>query len=236
MSGMRDLRLIPACAALTVMGILPLVGCSWIDGDRITSDFHATVANAPAIIQVDNAVGSIDIEAWDKPSVEISATKRGPNYDTVNAIKISVEPNGSTLTVNTQFPHTSSNTKVDYTIHAPAHTDLKLVQSVGAIKSIGFTGNVEEHTSTGAVEATMAQLGGSQQLHIDVSVGAIKLTLPSNTDADVTATTSVGGIKTDFPLSIDRTIVGQYARGKVGNGSAVAELNVSTGGIEIQRE
>ena len=69
-----------------------------------------------------------------------------------------------------------------------------------------------------------------------MSVGAIKLSLPANTDADVTATTSVGGIKSDFPLSIDRTMVGQYARGKVGNGNAVAELNVSTGGIEIQRE
>ncbi|MGB6987121.1 MAG: hypothetical protein WBD74_14205 [Candidatus Aquilonibacter sp.] len=233
---MRHLRLVPVYAALTGLSILPLAGCSWIDGDRISSDFHATVANAPATIQVDNAVGSIDIEAWDKPSVEIDATKRGPNYDTVNAIKISVEPNGSTLTVNTQFPQMSTNAKVEYTIHAPAHTDLKLVQSVGAIKSIGFTGSVQEHTSTGAVEATMAQLGGSQQLHIDVSVGAIKLILPANTDAAVTATTSVGGIKSDFPLSIDRTVVGQYARGKVGNGSAVAELNVSTGGIEIQRE
>lgn len=233
---MRYLRLVRVYGALTVLGILALAGCSWIDGDRISSDFHATVANVPATIQVDNAIGSIDIEAWDKPSVEINATKRGPNYDTVNAIKISVEPNGSTLTVHTQFPPMANNAKVEYTIHAPAHTDLKLVQSLGAIKSIGFSGNVQEHTSTGAVEATMAQLGGSQQLHIDVSLGAIRLTLPSSTDAAITATTSVGGIKSDFPLSIDKTVVGQSARGKVGNGNAVAELNVSTGGIEIQRE
>lgn len=233
---MRQLRLVSVYAALTALGILPLVGCSWIDGDAISSDFHATVASAPATIQVDNSVGSIDIEAWDKPSVEIDATKRGPSYDTVNAIKISVEPNGSTLTVNTHFPPVSTNAKVEYTIHAPAHTALKLTQSVGAIKSIGFTGDVQEHTSTGAIDASMAALSGSQQLHIDVSVGAIRLALPSNTDAAITATTSVGGVASDFPLSIDKTIVGQYARGKVGNGSAVAELTVSTGGIKIQRE
>jgi uncharacterized protein YaiE (UPF0345 family) len=233
---MRYLRLVPVYAALTALSVLPLVGCSWIDGDRISADFHATVASAPTAIQVDNAVGAIDIEAWDKPSVEINATKRGPNYETVNAIKISVEPDGSTLVVHTQFPSMSSNAKVEYTIHAPAHTDLKLVQSLGAIKSIGFTGNVQEHTSTGAIEATMGALGGSQQLHMDVSLGAIKLTLPSNTDAAITASTSVGGIKSDFPLSIDKTVVGQTARGKVGNGNAVAELNVSTGGIDIQRE
>lgn len=233
---MRQLRLLSVYAALTVLGILPLVGCSWVDGDRVSSDFHATVASAPATLEVDNSVGSIDIEAWDKPSIEINATKRGPSYETVNGIKISVEPNGSTLTVDTHFPAMASNAKVEYTIHAPARTALKLVQSVGAIKSIGFTGDVQEHTSTGAIEAQMAALGGSQQLHMDVSVGAIELTLPSNTDAAITATASVGGIESAFPLSIDKTVVGQYARGKVGNGTAVAELSVSTGGIKIQRE
>jgi uncharacterized protein YaiE (UPF0345 family) len=233
---MVTMRFWPVYAALTALSALPLAGCSWIDGDRISSDFHATVANAPATIEVDNSVGSIDIEAWDKPSVEINATKRGPNYDTVNGIKISVEPNGTTLTVNTQFPAMSTNAKVEYTIHAPAHTALKLVQSVGAIKSIGFTGDVEEHTSTGAIQATMAALGGSQHLHMDVSVGAIELALPTSTDAAITATASVGGIKSDFPLTIDKTVVGQYARGKVGNGTALAELSVSTGGIKIERE
>jgi uncharacterized protein YaiE (UPF0345 family) len=233
---MRQLRLVSVYAVLTALGMLPLVGCSWIDGDRISSDFHTTIANAPATLSVDNAVGSIDVEAWEKPSIEIDATKRGPSYDTVNAIKISVEPNGSTLTVNTQFPQMATNAKVEYTIHAPARTALRLVQSVGAIKSVGFTGNVQEHTSTGAIQASMATLGGSQQLHMDVSVGAIELTLPSSSDAAITATASVGGIKSDFPLSIDKTVVGQYARGKLGNGSAVAELTVSTGGIKIQRE
>lgn len=233
---MRDLRLIPAYAALTTVSILPLAGCSWIDSDRISSDFHASIANAPATIQVDNAVGAIDIEAWDKPSVEINATKRGPNADTVDAIKILVEPNGSTLTVHTQFPPMANNAKVEYTIHAPAHTDLKLVQALGAIKSVGFTGNVQEQTSTGAVEATMGALGGTQHLHIDVSVGGVKLTLPANSDAAITASATVGGIKSDFPLTINRSTIGQSAQGKIGNGSAAANITVTTGGIEIQRE
>jgi uncharacterized protein YaiE (UPF0345 family) len=233
---MVTMRFWPLCAALTVLSALPLAGCSWIDGDRISSDFHAEVASAPATIDIENSVGAIDIEAWDKPSVEINATKQGPDLDTVNAIKISVEPHGSTLTVTTQFPHMSTNAKVAYTIHAPARTALKLVQSVGAIKSIGFTGDVQAHTSTGAIQASMASLAGSQHLHMDVSVGAIELTLPANTDAAITATASVGGITSAFPLSIDKTVVGQYAQGKVGNGTAVAELTVSTGGIKIQRE
>ena len=96
---------------LTALSVLPLAGCSWIDEDRISSDFHATVANAPATIQVNNAVGSIDIEAWDKPSVEINATKRGPNYDTSTPSRSRLSHIGSTLTVNTQFPTKSNNAK-----------------------------------------------------------------------------------------------------------------------------
>lgn len=228
--------MVPVYALLTALSILPLVGCSLIDSDRVSADFHATVANAPATLDVENAVGAITIDAWDKPSVEINATKRGPSLDDVNAIKIVVEPSGRTLTVTTQFPSGASNSKVEYTIHAPAATALKLVQSVGAISSTGFTGDVDEHTSTGAVESTMAALGSGQHLRIDVSVGGIRLVLPANTDAAITASATVGGIKSDFPLSINRTTVGQTAQGKVGNGNAVAELNVATGGIDIQRE
>jgi uncharacterized protein YaiE (UPF0345 family) len=232
---MRVLRLVPICALLTAFSILPLVGCSWIDSDRVSSDFHAT-AHAPATLVVENAVGAITIDAWDKPSVEVNATKRGPSYDAVNAIKISVESSGHTLNVTTNFPSGSTDSKVEYTIHAPAATALRLVQSVGAIKSTGFTGDVDEHTSTGAIESTMAALGGTQHLQIVVNVGAIKLSLPSNTDAAVTASTSVGAIKSDFPLSITRTVVGQNAQGKIGSGAAVANLSVSTGAIAIQRE
>jgi uncharacterized protein YaiE (UPF0345 family) len=232
---MRVLRLAPILALLTVLSILPLQGCAWIDSDRVSSDFHA-IAKAPATLVVDNAVGAITIDAWDKPSVEVNATKRGPSYDVVNAIKISVESSGHTLTVTTNFPSGSTDSKVEYTIHAPAATALRLTQSVGAIKSTGFTGDVNEHTSTGAIESTMAALGGTQHLQIVVNVGAIKLTLPSNADAAVTASTSVGAIKSDFPLSITKTVVGQNAQGKIGNGTAAADLSVSTGAIAIQRE
>jgi uncharacterized protein YaiE (UPF0345 family) len=233
---MRSLRLPPVYAALTAFSILALAGCSWMGSDRVSSDFHASVASAPATLVVDNTVGKITIDAWDKPGVEINATKRGPSYDSVNAIKISVVPSGRTLTVTSHFPEGANNLNVDYTIHAPAATALRLTQTVGAIVSTGFTGDVEEHTSTGAIASTMAALGGTQHLHLDVNVGAIKLTLPSNTDAAVTASTDVGAIKSDFPLSITKTVVGQNAQGKIGNGAALADLSVSTGAIAIQRE
>jgi uncharacterized protein YaiE (UPF0345 family) len=233
---MRHLRFVPVLAALTALSMLPLAGCTWIDSDRVSSDFHATVAHAPANLEVDNAVGSITIDAWDQPGIEVDATKRGPSYDAVNAIKINVASNARTVTVTTHFPSGSTNSKVEYTIHAPAAIALRLTQSVGAIKSTGFTGDVDERTSTGAIESSLGALGGSQQVRINVSVGAIKVSLPSNADAAVSASTSVGAIKSDFPLSITRTMVGQNAEGKIGGGSAVADFSVSTGAIAIQRE
>ncbi|HEX8806111.1 MAG TPA: hypothetical protein VF741_04140 [Candidatus Aquilonibacter sp.] len=233
---MRHLRFLPVVAALTALGLLPLAGCGWADSDRISSDFHATVAHAPANLEVDNEVGAIEIDAWGEPSIEINATKRGPSYDVVNAIKITVTSNAHTVTVNTQFPSGSTNSKVEYTIHAPAAIALRLTQSVGAIKSTGFTGDVDERTSTGAIESTLGALGGTQHVRLEVNVGAIKVSLPASADAAVTASTSVGAIKSDFPLSITRTMVGQNAQGKIGGGSAVADFTVSTGAIAIQRE
>jgi len=233
---MRRLRFLPVYAILAALIVLPATGCSLVDDDLVSSDFHAAYPNPPAMLEVDNSVGSITIGAWDKPSVEIDANRRGPTADAVSAIKIAVERRGPELAVNTVFPTSASNLKVDYTIHAPAKTALKLEQSVGTIQSAGFTGSVEEHTSTGTIETSMAALGGSQRVNISVSVGAIKLTLPSNTDAAITANTSVGAVQSDFPLSVDRTVVGQYAQGKVGSGSAVVDLTIATGAIRILRE
>jgi len=231
---MRRLWVIPVYAILTALVALS-TGCSLVDA-RISEDFRTSYPKAPATLTVQNPVGAMDVEAWDQPGIEIVAHKRGPTLDAVNAIKIEVESKGSTLSVNSIFPMTANNVKVDYTIHTPASTALNLVQSVGAIKSAGFTGDVQEHTSTGAIEASMAALGGTQRVHMDVSVGAIKLTLPANTSASVTANTSVGAIKTDFPLAVNRTVVGQNASGKIGDGAAVLDLSIATGAIDIQRE
>lgn len=225
----------PAYAMLAALTVLPDAGCAFDDG-RVSEDFHATVTQAPAGIEVHNAVGGINVIAWDKPSVEIDARKWGSSIDDVHAITISVQPSASTLVVTSHFPANSTHCRVEYTIHAPANANLNLEESVGGIKSSGFTGDARESTSTGAVAATMAAVGGSQHIALHVSVGAIALQIPAQSSATISASTSVGAVKANFPLSFTQNFVGSSARGSIGKGDAQVELTTATGAIAIQRE
>ncbi len=220
---------------LAVLTALPLAGCAFDEG-RVSEDFHTTVTQAPASIEVHNAVGGIDIVAWDKPSVEIDARKWGDSIDDVRAITVSVQPSASTLVVTSHFPANSTHCRVEYTIHAPANANLNLEESVGGVKSSGFTGDARESTSTGAVAATMAAVGGSQRIALHVSVGAISLQIPAQSSARISASTSVGPVKANFPLSFTQNFVGSSAKGSIGKGDAQVELTTATGAIAIQRE
>ena len=225
----------PVYAILTAMAVLPAAGCAF-DQDRITEPFHAAVDKSPATLEVHNAVGAIEIDAWDKPSVEIDAQKRGTSLDDVHAIAISVQQAGSTLVITSHFPSGVSNCRVDYTIHAPAAANLDLEQSVGAIRSTGFTGNFDASTSTGAIASTMAALGGTQSVKVHVGVGAISLDIPPSSSAAISASTSVGAIKSDFPLTLQRNVVGETASGSIGKGDARVDLSIATGAIAVRRE
>jgi hypothetical protein len=232
---MRRLRLWPAYAILTVLAVLPAAGCAF-DYSRASEDFQKSVAKAPATIEVHNAIGAIVIDAWDKPNVQIDAQKRAGTPEDAHAIAISVESNGSALVITSHFPANSTNCKVDYVIHAPAGSNIDLEQSIGAIKSDGFTANVHESTSTGAIAAKMGTLGSGQDVKLHAGVGAIALQIPATSSAAFSASTSVGAIGSNFPLTITRNVVGSSATGSIGRGGAKVDLTIATGAIAIQRE
>lgn len=233
---MMRLRLLPVYGILAAVIVLPAAGCANLLSANFIDTFHTTVPYAPATIAVRDSVGGVELDAWNKPQVEIEARKRGSTIDEARAITISADQHGSTLVVEAHFPQNVSNCQVELTIHAPASANLDVNVGVGGILTKGFTGNLDAHTDTGGVATTMAALGGSQHVVIHIGVGGLALTIPNNSSASVSASTSVGAIKSDFPLTLGRNFVGQSGKGTIGSGSAAIDLSVGTGGIAIRRE
>lgn len=231
-----SLRLWPVVPALAILTLLPTAGCSGLFNDDVTADFHAAQAHAPALLEIHNPVGRIDVEVWNKPGVEIDARKRGASEDDVRAIKISVVPKGSALVVTSDFGSGGGSRRVDYTIHAPANVNLTLDQSVGGIAVHGFAGNLDITTSTGAADVKMANVSAPQRIAIDVKIGRVNLELPANAAATIKASATIGDIKSDFPISVARVNLGAAAKGTIGGGGAAVDVTSDTGGIEIGRE
>jgi hypothetical protein len=228
-------RFWPIYGTLAIMAALPLAACAGIFSEQATSSFHTSVPNAPATLEVHNPAGQIVVQAWDKPSIQVDADIHASSDD-IRSITISVQPQGSTLVVDSKIPSSLSNCKIEYTIHAPASTNLSLHQAAGNLETNGFTRDVDATVSAGREVVAMAALGGSQRVSLHLSVGELILRVPTAADARVDASTSVGGIFTDFPLSVSREVVGSSANGSIGKGSATVVLSNSTGAIRITRE
>jgi hypothetical protein len=65
------------------------------------------------------------------------------------------------------------------------------------------------------------------------SFGPIRVALPANSNYDLTADTSFGDIRTEFPLSVSGRLNSKSVSGKIGSGGCRLDLGNQNGGIEV---
>jgi DUF4097 and DUF4098 domain-containing protein YvlB len=223
--------------ALACVAVLPAACDASFARARYQEPVHVRVSKTFPSLTVDDAVGQVNVIAWNKTYVQIDAVKRAQSRDVVRSIKISVEPNGSTLAVTADFQANNvSNRSVDFTIHTPAATNVSVNTSVGRIRISGCTADVEAKSSTGEINVAMARLAGRQRVTLEASVGSVDLLIPRNASASLEAQTSVGPIGGDVPLAITARTPGATARGTIGAGAAKVAMHVSTGSVNVDRE
>src|ERR1700682_4188585 len=74
---------------------------------------------------------------------------------------------------------------------------------------------------------------GCKNITANTSFSSIQVRLPENASYSVTARTSLGRIRTDFPVTASGLLGGDTLNGKIGNGGCTLSLVNSNGGIEI---
>ena len=145
---------------------------------------------------------------------------------------------------------------VDYAIQVPQNARLKNISSVnghiviedvsgdieastvnGETQISGAVGNLKLSTVNGRIEAQLASLGRGQSVSLDAVNGRIEAILPSNADAQVSASTLNGGISSEFAsLVVKKEFpVGSNLKGKLGNGGAHVKASTVNGGIRFRR-
>jgi hypothetical protein len=145
---------------------------------------------------------------------------------------------------------------VDYAIQVPQNARLKNISSVngriviedvsgdieastvnGQMQVQGAGGNLKLSTVNGRIEAEMASLGRGQSVSLDAVNGQLEAILPSNADAEVSASTLNGGISSEFAsLVVKKEFpVGSNLKGKLGNGGAHVKASTVNGGIHFRQ-
>lgn len=251
-------------AALGTLAALCLFVLSAHASDRgaYTEEFHQTYAIAPdGRIELDNINGDVRISSWDQNQVKVDAVKYADSKERLDEAKIEIDSGKDYLSIRTEYPnHDNSWTSgahnnpasVEYTLTVPRTASLDEIKLIngslnvtgvsGEVRASCINGRLEAHDLAG--EARLSTINGKLDVRFDQLAGhsvelssvngSVALTIPSDSQAEVEASTISGGIDNDFGLHVNRhRFVGRDLRGELGNGGTHIKLSNVNGRLEI---
>ncbi|MBP2831316.1 hypothetical protein J8281_03870 [Aquimarina sp. U1-2] len=122
-------------------------------------------------------------------------------------------------------------------------SEIEATTNVGHIKLKDVTGPIVAKTATGEINVVFTKVSQNSPISLVSATGAIDVSLPSNTAANLELKTSMGEIYTDFEIKFpvednDMKIVGgkRTINTALNNGGVEINLRSSTGNIYLRKK
>jgi len=228
-----------------------------------TEEFHQTYALAAGgHMELDNINGDVHISTWDQNQVKVDAVKYANSKERLDDARIEVDASAEHVSIRTKY-RDHDNTfnwgsrndppSVEYSITVPRTArldEIKLINGAlditgstaevrascinGRLDAHNLSGRAELSTINGHLDARFDQLPGST-VELKSVNGRVELTIPSDSKAEIEASTVSGGIENDFGLHVNNhRFVGHDLRGELGSGGPHIRLENVNGRIEIR--
>jgi hypothetical protein len=230
-----------ACVrAFRLVLVLPFVlqACTAAFGERARESVHRTIAAGSApIVRVDNVAGAVRIDGWNKPIVDVQATKYGSDEGELRSIAIDVSRQADEIAIVTRYGGGVHRGGVRYRISVPSGASLRISNVAGAVDLAGVAGDIDVETQAGEITADAGIVRGSRSIDLRATTGAITLTIAPGSSARVEAQSTVGDFSSNVPgvTQERRNIVGAGGGGTIGSGSARIRLTTTTGAIALRQ-
>jgi DUF4097 and DUF4098 domain-containing protein YvlB len=249
---------------LRICALFALAHAAYASDHRgaFSEEFHQTYALTPdGRVELDNINGAVHVSTWDQNEVKVDAVKYADSKERLDQAHIDIEADKDHLSIRTRYPDHdltfnwgshNNPASVEYTLTIPRGARLDEIKLInGALDVTGTTGEVhascingrlEAHNLAGRAElstinghlvAKFDQLPGSS-IELKSVNGSVELTIPSDSKAEIEATTVSGGIENDFGLHVNHGFVGHDLRGELGSGGVRVKLENVNGRIEIR--
>src|SRR6266508_1997128 len=202
-------------------------------------------------ISVRNVSGDVTVTGYEGETVLVLGFKEGRDRD-----RVWVEDNsaGNNVDVRARYPdNCDCNASIRFEVKVPRANykfdpisstsgDVEVTGVSGDLLAKSTSGNVGKINGTvsgkstsGNVEVEIMQLSGAGDMEFASTSGNVRVKLPANLDADVRMSTTSGGLKTDFPLTIEEPErgSGRRAAGRVGGGSRNLRLSSTSGSVSL---
>lgn len=216
-------------------------------------------------VSLGNINGSVRVTAWNRNEVKVDAVKMAYRRNRLEEARIEVRSDTSSIHVETQYPNSTQTftdgegrynnpATVEYTLMVPHNARIDSIELIngnldidgitGDVKASSINGRVSAHelmgevklsTINGKLDAMFGRLNESSVISLGSVNGSVLLTIPSDSNAELTASTVHGGITSDFGLPVRRgDYVGRDLAGQLGQGGARIKLGNVNGSITIK--
>lgn len=218
--------------------ISALSGCTAAYGERIQEQVHQSIAaGASAAVEIDNIAGSVQIEGWQRPLVDVQATKYGYDAKELHGVTIEVRREDAGISIATRYASGVHGGGVRYMVSVPQGASLRVSNDAGAVDVDNVSGNLVVETQAGKITADVGRVDANRSISLRATTGAIGLTIASGSNATVDAASTVGNFSSDIPgvTQTRENIVGARGGGTIGNGSGRIHLETTTGAIALRQ-
>lgn len=220
-----------------VAALLALCACSGAFGERAHEDFHQAIdSDSAPHVRVSNVAGTVQIEPWNKPVVDVSARKYGYDASELRTIAIDVRRDANVVSISTEYAGGNHSGGVRYRVMVPQAASAFVENVAGSVRLGPIAGDLDVETQAGTIDAQLGLIEGSRSIDLRATTGTISLGLARDSSARVDASSTVGAFSSDISgiSSSSENIVGSSASGTIGSGAARIVLRTTTGAIRIR--
>lgn len=209
--------------------------------------------------------GAIRAEASSGDQMQVEATISGRRNDPKEVVvRVVPDSDGLTLCAiypgrksvcegeRYEMPVKNNDVDVEFVVRVPAGVRLVATTVNGGIRALGLDGEVrattvnggceietrssgEARTVNGSVNATVGRLDESDQLDFSTVNGSVTVRIDGALDADVSASTVNGSLRSDYPIEMHGRWGPRAMKGKVGRGGARLQMTTVNGSVALRR-
>ncbi len=231
----------------------------------LTEEFHKVYPlTANGRVELRNINGAVRITAWDRNEVKVDAVKSAYRDERLKEVEIRVASAPDSISITTHYPEhnltfhdddADNPPRVDYTLTVPRAARLDEIKLVnggleiegvrgevrassvnGRVTARGIHGVSRLSTVNGQLEAAFDRLEPANRAALNSVNGSVVITLPSDSNTEINASTVHGSIRNDFGLPVQHgRYVGHKLSGRLASGETRLDLKNVNGSISIRR-
>ena len=202
--------------------------------------------------------GGISVRGWDRADIQVRArvTANADTQQEADAIAADVRvlTDGGRIRSEGRPSGSRGGWSVSFEVMAPAqhgltlrtknggiavkgvHADIDMETNNGGIALSDVNGEVRGRTTNGGVQVDLSGDGWlGPGLDVQTHNGGIRLSVPDGYSAHLEAGTSNGGVRCDFPITVQGTVDRNFSL-DLGRGGVPLKIRTVNGGVSIVRK